>query len=205
MDRQVILIATKNKGKLQEFSRFLSGLPAKVVSLSDVGISDDVEEDGQTYEENSRKKALFYVKKSGLPAVSDDGGLEIAALGGAPGVKSRRWLGYEATDEELLQHMQKVAKAMPDNNRDAFFRTVVSLALPDGRVWSEQGEVKGVIVKEPFRIRSHGYPYRSFFFLPECRKYYHEQDLDPDEMARYNHRLKAIRALMPHIKEVLSR
>src|SRR3989338_5585840 len=128
---QKLLIATTNKGKLKELSEFLSDLPAQLLSLKDVGITDDVEEAGKTYEENSQLKALFYAKKSGLPAIADDGGLEIFALGGAPGVKSRRWLGYDATDEELINHMIKVSKNLPKDNRKASFRTVVALGLPN--------------------------------------------------------------------------
>src|SRR5260370_36590648 len=100
---QKILIATTNKGKITEISKFLSEmLPAlQILSLKDVGIEVDVEETGKTYLENSQLKAIFYAKLSGFPAISDDGGLEISALGGAPGIKSRRWLGYAATDEEI--------------------------------------------------------------------------------------------------------
>src|SRR3989344_1901983 len=103
-----ILIATKNKGKIAELSSFISKLNFKVLSLKDVGIKEDVEETATSYEENSKKKALFYAKRSGLPAISDDGGLEISALGGAPGIKSRRWLGYEAKDKELIEYMKKI-------------------------------------------------------------------------------------------------
>src|SRR4051794_19206444 len=98
-----LLIATHNPGKLNEFRMFLEGVPFEIISLSDVGITEDVEEDGTTYEENSQKKALFYAQKSGLPALSDDGGLEIVALNNQPGIHSRRWLGYPATDEELIE------------------------------------------------------------------------------------------------------
>ncbi|OGH16878.1 MAG: hypothetical protein A3C97_02300 [Candidatus Levybacteria bacterium RIFCSPHIGHO2_02_FULL_37_11] len=97
-----LLIATKNQGKLKEISDFLSDLPLQTVSLSDIGIEDDFEETGKTYKENSQNKAIFYAKKSGLPAIADDGGIEINALNGAPGVKSRRWLGRKASDEELV-------------------------------------------------------------------------------------------------------
>src|SRR3989344_8705999 len=100
-----LLIATTNKGKLSELKTFLIDLPVELVSLSDVGITDDVEETGKTYKENSQKKALFYANASGLPAVADDGGLEVSALEGAPGVKSRRWLGKEESDEVLLNHL----------------------------------------------------------------------------------------------------
>jgi len=194
-----LLIATKNKGKIFEISKYLSDLPVKLVSLRDVGIDDDVEETGKTYEENSKLKALFYAKRSGMAAVSDDGGLEISALNGAPGVRSRRWLGYEAKDEELVDYMKKVARELPDDNRVAFFKTVVSFALPDGRVWSEKGEVKGEIAKKPMMRLLRGYPYRSFFFLPEIEKFYHEDQLSEKEEDVYNHRKKALEKLKKYI------
>ena|SRR5258706_1820586 len=199
-----ILIATTNKGKLQEIGHFLKDLRSvQLVSLKDVGITQDVEEDGKSYEENSQKKALFYAKLSNLPSVADDGGLEINALGGAPGLKSRRWLGYEGTDEELLAHMSKIANELPEQNRDAAFVTVVSFALPTGEVWSERGEVNGIITKEPHPKVLHGYPYRSFFYLPEIQKFYHEIELTPEEMKEYNHRYKAIARLKEKIKKEL--
>lgn len=154
-----LLIATKNPGKLKELSAFLKGFD--VVSLNDIGISEDVVEDGKTFEENSQKKALFYAKLSGLPSLSDDGGLEIDALNGEPGIKSRRWLGYEATDEELKDHVRKVILTLPKDKRSARFTTVVSFALPDKRVWSERGEVKGILSVETKGKDMKGYPFRS--------------------------------------------
>ena len=86
-----LLIGTHNPAKLQELSELFLDFPVELVSLSDVGITEDIEEDGKTYEENSQKKALFYAKKSGLPVISDDGGIEIAALNFQPGIHSKRW------------------------------------------------------------------------------------------------------------------
>ena len=197
-----LLIATHNPGKLKEFKAFLSGVPIEIVSLSDVGITEDVEEDGKTYEENSQKKAVFFSKKSGLPALADDGGLEIAALNGEPGIHSRRWLGYRATDEELIEHMKKVSKTLPENNRKAFFKTVVSVALPDGRVWSVLGEIEGIIAKKPLLKVSKGYPYRSFFFLSGLNKYYFESELTPEEMKMHNHRYKAVLEIKQLLKKL---
>ena len=201
---QKLLIATTNKGKLIELGEFLKELPVQLVSLRDVGIIDDVEEDGTTYEENSRKKALFYSKKSGLAAIADDGGLEIDALGGAPGIKSRRWLGYKGTDEELLAHLQNVANELPEKNRKAKFATVVTFATASGEWWSEYGEVIGEIAKDPHPKLLHGYPYRSFFFLPKLNKYYHESELTPQETKEYNHRWKALSKLKSIIVKELS-
>ena len=201
---QKLLIATKNKGKIFELKNFLAGLSIQLVSLGDIGIDDDVEENGSTYEENSQLKARFYAQKSGLPAIADDGGLEINALQGAPGVRSRRWLGHESTDDELLDHLQKVSLSLPDDNRNASFKVVLSLALPDGQVWSESGEVSGIIAKKPFKKELAGYPYRSFFFLPQLEKFYFESELTPGEMERYNHRFIATQKLKPLIIQKLS-
>lgn len=198
-----LLIATKNKGKIGELKTFLSDLPVQLVLLSDIDITDDVEEDGKTYKQNSQKKALFYAKLSGLPSIADDGGIEIAALGGAPGIKSNRWLGHAATDEELIQNMIKVSRELPSHERDAYFRVIVSLALPEGKVWSVEGKVEGIIAKKPFLVRSSGYPYRSFFYLPTIKKYYHEKDLSKAEQKLYNHRYKAVQKIKPIIKKAL--
>ena len=200
---QKLLIATHNSGKLKEFKNFLSDLPLDIVFLDDVDISEDIEETGKTYKENSQSKALFYAKKSGLPAISDDGGIEISALNNEPGIHSRRWLGHEATDEELIEHMIKVAKELPKDNRKAFFRTVISLAFPDGRVFSVDGEIEGVIAEKPYLKLLKGYPYRSFFYLPKIKKYYHENQLSDEEQKLYNHRYKAIQKLKLIIKKEL--
>ena len=200
---QKLLIATTNRGKLDEISGLLANLPVKLVSLSDVGIQDDVEETGKTFLENSLIKANFYAKKSNLPSISDDGGLMINALNGAPGVKSRRWLGYSATDDELIDHMEKIAGQLPDNNRTAYFKTVITLALPDGRVWSKSGEVKGIIAKQPHLKKVPGLPYRSFFFLPQLNKFYFETELSDKEKKQFNHRYKAIEKLKPILKKEL--
>lgn len=198
-----LLIATTNVGKLKEISDFLSDIPLEIVSLSDVGITDDIKETGKTYKENSQLKALFYAKKSGLPSVSDDGGLEISVFDGAPGIKSKRWLGKDSTEQDIINHMLKVAKKLPNDNRKAFFKTVISLALPNGKVWSVSGEIEGIIAKKPYLKTLKGYPYRSFFYLPKLKKYYHENELSKEEQKLYNHRYIAIRKLKSTIQREL--
>lgn len=201
--KKKLLIATKNPGKIAEIKSFLKDLPFEIISLKDAGINNDVEETGKTYKANSRKKALFYAKLSGFPTISDDGGLEIKALNGAPGVKSRRWLGHEATDKELIKHMIKIAKELPDNNRTAYFKTVVTFAIPNGKYFQAEGKVRGEIAKKPLLKLLKGYPYRSFFFLPEINKFYHESQLLKKEERVYNHRYKALTKLKPIIIKVL--
>ena len=198
-----LLVATKNPGKLKEISDFLSDLPLKIISPADIGIKNDVEETGNSYQENSQIKALFYAKKSEMPAIADDGGVEIEAFDGAPGIKSKRWLGKDSTEEDIVNHMKKIAKELPNDNRKAFFKTIISFALPNGKVWSVAGEIEGIIADKPYLKVLKGYPYRSFFYLPEIKKYYHEDQLDPEEQKEYNHRYKAIQKLKPIIKKAL--
>ncbi|HZE87337.1 MAG TPA: non-canonical purine NTP pyrophosphatase [Methylomirabilota bacterium] len=199
-----LLIATHNPGKLHELAGLLRDLSVELASLSNVGIAEDIEEDGTTYEENSQKKALFYAKKSGLPSLSDDGGLEIAALDNAPGIHSKRWLGEGTTEEDLIAHMQKIAQELPEDNRNARFRAALSLALPNGKVWSVMGEVNGIIAKKQSLNTIKGFPYRSFFYLPELKKYYFETELTREEQLKYNHRVKAIEKLKPILQRELA-
>lgn len=198
-----LLIATTNKGKLKEFQFFLKDVLIELVSLTDIGIDQDYEETGLTYAENSEGKARFYAKLSGLPSLSDDGGVEIVALGNAPGIHSRRWVGENSSDEKIIERMKQVALDLPENNRTAYFRTVVTIAFPDGKILQEAGEVEGIIARQPLVKLEKGYPYRSFFFLPEIGKYYHESDLSEQQEKLYNHRYKAVQKLKPRLKESL--
>ncbi|MEK7185801.1 MAG: non-canonical purine NTP pyrophosphatase, partial [Patescibacteria group bacterium] len=198
-----LLIATWNQGKLKEISGFLSEISLNLVSLKDVGIDKDFEETESTYQENSQNKAIFYARLSGLPVIADDGGIEIDALDGEPGIHSKRWVGSDSTDEKIIDKMKQVSRNLPDDNRKAYFRTVVSLALPSGKVYSEAGEIEGEIAEKPLLKILKGYPYRSFFYLPKIGKYYHESDLSEEEEKLYNHRYKAIQRLKPIIRKEL--
>jgi XTP/dITP diphosphohydrolase len=199
-----ILIATKNPGKLKEISNFLSDFNIKTVSLSDLEINDEVEETGKNYKENSKLKAMYYARKSSLPTITDDGGIEIDALDGAPGLKSKRWLGKNSTEQDIVNFMLKFAKDLSDDKRKAKFKTIISFALPDGKIWQAAGEVDGIIADKPYLKLLKGYPYRSFFYLPKIKKYYHENQLTEGEQKEYNHRYKAIQKLKKIIVKKLS-
>ena len=97
-----LLIATRNAGKLRELTAMLGDVPFDIVSLNDIGIDDEVEETGETFEENAALKAETYARLSGLPALADDSGLEVDALGGEPGVRSARYAGEDATDADQI-------------------------------------------------------------------------------------------------------
>lgn len=197
-----LLIATKNPAKLEEFKMFLKDLPLKVVGLTDLNISDSFEETGKTFAENAKAKALFFSKKTGLPTLGDDGGIEIEYLGGEPGVKSRRWLDgkTDAKDEELINYTLDRLKGVPVSKRQAHFRAVLALAIPGDDIYLSEGVIKGVIAEKPLFKRKAGYPYRSLFYLPQIKKYYFEDELSKKEERLYNHRYKAIQKLIPIIR-----
>lgn len=184
-----LLVATGNQGKLGEIKKFLKDLKIEIVSLKDLNLKQNVEEDGKTYQENSAKKALFFAEMTNLPTLADDGGVEIDALGGKPGLYSKYW----AKDEEtIIKKLEQVATEIPENNRGAVFKVVLTLALPDGRTWSVGDQVKGIITRSQHMKRVIGYPYRSFFYIPEIKSYYHEDEMTEDQLRMYNHRYKAI-------------
>jgi len=199
-----ILIATRNPGKFSEIKYFLSDLPLEIVSLTDLGIKENVEETGKTFAENAKKKATFYAKISGLPTIADDGGLEIDFLKGEPGVKSRRWInGKEATDGELIKYTLEKLKGVPIKKRGAQLLAVLALALPTGEVYTSEGKVRGIIAEKPIADRTAGFPFRSLLYLPQIGKYYYQDDLTEEENLKYNHRGRAIKKLKRVIKTEL--
>ena len=194
-----LLIATTNPGKLAEIKQFLSDLPLELVGLSDVGITDHPEETGISFQENAILKAKYYAEKSKLPTLADDGGLEIDALNGEPGVKSHRWIhsDREDTDEELIKYTLDRMKDIVDTNRGAQLRLVLALVLPSSEVFTSEEKVRGIIPREASKTRFPGFPYRSLLFLPEINKYYNHDELTVTETETYNHRKKALEILKP--------
>ena len=131
-----LLIATSNPGKLNEIKKYLADLPLTLVSLKDMGITNQAEETGKTFEENAVLKAKYYSDLSGLPTIGDDGGFEIDALNGEPGVKSHRWIhgDRDDEDEELIAYTFKNMKGVPVGKRGAELRVVIAFAMPSGEV-----------------------------------------------------------------------
>ena len=130
-DRSRLLVATRSAHKLRELRELLGPLRAELVSLDDAGISGDAIEDGETFESNAAKKARFFAALSGLPTLADDSGLEVEALNGGPGVRTRRYAGEDATDEQNnVKLLAELAGVVPER-RGARYRCALALALPE--------------------------------------------------------------------------
>ncbi len=181
-----LIIASRNTGKTAEIRELLSGFPITIKNLDDFGPIPEVEEDGQTFDENAYKKASFTARVLGHPALADDSGLVVDALNGAPGVLSARYAGPDATNEDrsrkLLQEMEGVT------NRKAAFECVISIAVPTGPALTYEGRCEGTIAKSPEGVN--GFGYDPIFFYPPLKKTFAE--LTREEKGRVSHRGKAL-------------
>jgi XTP/dITP diphosphohydrolase len=194
---KTLLIATNNPGKVLEYKEIFRKLkiPLEIVSLKDLNIKAKIDETGKTFEENAIKKAKFYCKLTNLPTLSDDSGIEIDYLNGEPGVKSRRWPGYEASDEEIIKFTLKKLKGIPQNKRGAQLRAVIGLAFPETkRVYIFEGILRGSIAKKPIDKSIAGYPFRSIFIPERDNKYLGELDI-------VAHRKQAVEKALPLLKK----
>ena len=188
-----LLVATTNPGKMREIAGILEGLPIAVVSLADVPAIPEPEETGATFAENARLKALYYNEASGLPSVADDSGLEIEALGGAPGVHSARWEGtdYAVKFRKIYELLDARAA------RRSRARFVCRVALADGGriVFESEGVIDGCIADEPRGEK--GFGYDPIFFYPPLGRT--TAELDRDVKATVSHRGQAFAALRRHL------
>jgi XTP/dITP diphosphohydrolase len=160
-----LLVATTSRHKLEEYRALLAGLPFELHSLGDVGIDEDVEETGATFEENARLKAERYRDLSGLLTLADDSGLEVDALRGEPGIHSKRWAGDEADDEDRNRLLLERLAGVPDERRTARYRCVIAIAGPGMETRLVEGSCEGRIAAEP--SGSGGFGYDPLFFVPE--------------------------------------
>lgn len=196
-----ILLATHNKAKLAELMLGTVELKEngwKVLSLNDLKITKDPEETGKTFEENAILKAKYYANLSKIPTIADDGGLIIPYLNNEPGVKSKRWLGYKATDEELIQHTLTHLRGAKGIDRIAYLQTSLCFYDPQTKqIILKKERIKGCIGLKSSGRPTQGYPYRALFIVTKYNKYYDE--LNDEEHHTINHRLKALRWLVEKI------
>ena len=182
-----LLLATTNYHKLEEYRAIFSDVPFALLSLRDVQLDMDVEETGTTFAENAQLKALAYARASGMLTLADDSGLEIDALGGAPGIYSARFAGKETSYEERFRLLLEQLKGLTRERRTARFRCAITLAEPSGYYQTVEGTLEGVIADAP---RGHyGFGYDPIFFIPELGKT--SAELTPEHKNRISHRGQA--------------
>jgi XTP/dITP diphosphohydrolase len=182
-----LLIATHNPGKVAEYRALLGDLPLAVTFLTEFGITEDVEENEDTFEGNAILKARTYATMSGLWTWADDSGLEIDVLDGRPGVYSARYAGPGATDRDKYERVLAELAPFPATSWTARFRCVVAIATPQGKVNTRSGTVEGMITDRP--RGEHGFGYDPIFYLPAFGKTMAE--LHPGVKNNISHRAEA--------------
>ena len=199
-----ILLATSNPNKLREVRQVLEPLGYTILSLADLSESGELPEepveDGLTFEENARKKAVGYALATGRSCVAEDSGLEVDALGGAPGVHSARYAGVDGSREERdaanNARLLEALKGVPQDQRAARFVAAICLVDASGRVLFEtRGTYPGVITDTP--AGENGFGYDPLLYLPELGR--SSAELSPDEKNKRSHRGAAVRALAAHL------
>ncbi len=186
-----ILIATGNKGKYKEMMEVLGDLPFDFVTLADLELENDVAETGETYEANAFLKAEAFFRQTGLPTIAEDSGIEVAALSGELGVKTRRWgAGEKASDEEWLDFFLR--RMETESDRSATFHCVAAFVDGDTRT-SFHGSTLGILTKEPQCEIPHGIPVSALFIPTGHTKVY--AAMSPTEKNQVSHRGKAMHQL----------
>jgi len=199
-----LLVASGNRKKLAELQALAQGLPVEVVSPADFDRPlPEVEEDGATFAENARKKALAFAGAFGVPAIADDSGLCVDALGGEPGVRSARYSGEKPVPDRDERNNAKLLRALrdvPAAQRGAAFHCALCLAFPDGRTFEVEARWEGQIAFSP--RGSNGFGYDPLFLLPAWGKT--SAELSPEEKARHSHRGRAMRMMRPLLERVVA-
>lgn len=201
-----ILIASTNPGKISELNtglQILKKLGVDIITLSDVIVGEDQpEETGKTFQENALIKAKFYAQLTKLPVLADDGGLVIPYLNNEPGVRSKRWLGRDATDLELINHTLYNLRGCIGSKRTAYLEACLCFYDPQtNKAIYETEKVIGHISDEPTKKRVAGFPYRALLIVDKYNKFYDE--LTKEEHVKVNHRLKALKRLTKRITDLL--
>ncbi len=181
------MLATRNPDKREELAALLGDLGIKIRSLADFPDAPEVVEDGDTCRANAVKKAVAIARHTGLPAVADDTGLEVEALGGRPGVHAARYAGERATYEDNWRKLIRELDGVPQQRRRARFITVAAVAMPSGKVEVAEGMLEGVIAEAS--AGTQGFGYDPIFVVPQLGKTLAQ--LAPGEKNRISHRARA--------------
>lgn len=190
-----IVVATRNQGKLLEFRSLLLPLKSEILCLSDLSINEEFEETGQTFAENARIKAIGYSRLIPFPVLADDSGLEVAALGGRPGVHSARYAGPGATDSDRVQKLL-TELARNGGGREARFVCTLALAQEGILLHESRGQCSGIIAGEP--QGTGGFGYDPVFFFPTLGKTFAQ--LNEAEKNQHSHRAQAVAALLKQLQ-----
>jgi XTP/dITP diphosphohydrolase len=182
-----LLVGSNNRGKLREYAELLRGIHFELTTLSEQGITEEVEESGSNLKQNAIGKATAYAKLSGLTTMADDSGLEVDALGGEPGPLSHRYAGDNVSDKERNDYLLAKLRNVPWEKRTARFRAVIAIATPDGKVKTAEGVCEGIIAFDS--KGTGGFGYDPIFYLPELGKRMAELSLA--EKNKISHRAKA--------------
>ena len=193
----ILVIATRNSGKTDEIKDLLQGFQVTIKNLEDFGPIPEAEEDGQTFEENAYKKASLAARVLGFPALADDSGLVVTALGGAPGVHSARYGGRQASDAERCDRLLKAMAGQRD--RRAAFECAISIAVPAGPALTYEARCEGLIAQAP--TGTNGFGYDPIFFYPPLNKTFAE--LTREEKGRVSHRGQALKEIQAEFDKVL--
>lgn len=196
IDRPLV-IATRNKGKVEEFKTLFSGFPVNIKSLNDFGPTPEPVEDGKTFEDNAYKKAHFTARVLGFPALADDSGLVVEALGGQPGVFSARYAGEGAGDEANIRKLLRAMEGVSD--RRAAFECVIAISVPRGPALIYEGRCEGEITRDP--RGENGFGYDPVFFYQPLGKTFAE--MSQAEKNRVSHRGKAMTKLLAEFDKVM--
>jgi XTP/dITP diphosphohydrolase len=197
--RPRLVLATRNPGKVREIAAIYAGLAADIVGLEEWRAVGPLPEEGRTYAENAASKALTVARATGHPALADDSGVEIDALGGAPGIHSARFLGEHASDAERNAAVLERLAGVPASGRTARYRAVAAIATPDGRVRTFEGVCEGAIAAQP-RGRG-GFGYDPIFEIAGDGRTMAEVPLEVKN--QISHRARALRAARPAVERVL--
>lgn len=198
MGAKRLVIASGNRNKIEEIRDLTKGLGLEVVGIHDLGDFPPVIEDGATFRDNARKKALETARLVQELVLADDSGLEVDALGGAPGVYSARYAGVDGDDEANNRLLLHKLEGIPLEQRGAQFRCVMALAAPTGEVEYSEGICRGIITFEP-RGNS-GFGYDPLFLVPECGKTFAE--LGPEIKNTISHRSMAMAGMLKLLSRV---
>ena len=198
---KLLLIATTNPAKFEEAKAVLEDENLEILSFKDFSDIKQVEETGATFLENAKLKAVGYFEQTKVPVIADDGGLIVDYLDGAPGVNSHRWLGHEATDQELAGAIIEKMKGVPREKRVA--RLGGFIVFYDGGHWLEaENYIEGYIAEKLMGEIKPGFPYRPILMVPKFGKPY--ADLTHEEHEEVNFRRKNLKALKPRIVKLLN-